>query len=166
MSPCFTTAHHSTVHHTLLRFITLQFKTHFSAHSWFISVVDRYPFSIFFFIPCAQLAGTVRPRCYRRSTKAYKKALTHLKDHSLRPIQETQMISGPFGTTQKRLEAFWTSNTNLATWKLFSNEGAQQFTESLKWLCADNNKKLQMVYDINLVKRLSITLSGEEKLLY
>ena len=50
--------------------------------------------------------------------KATKKALAHPKDNlegSLRPIQATQLSPGPFWTRQKRLEAFRTSNKNLAT---------------------------------------------------
>ena len=73
---------------------------------------------ILFLIPCVQLAGTVCPRCYRRSKKASKKALAHPKDHlerSLRPIQATQVTPGPFWTKQKRLEDFRTSNENLST---------------------------------------------------
>ena len=50
--------------------------------------------------------------------KASEKALTLLKDNlelPLRPIQAIQMTIGPFWTRQTRLEAFWTSNRNLAT---------------------------------------------------
>ena len=72
----------------------------------------------FFFIPCAQLDGTVCPRCYRRSKKASKEAFEHPNDHlerSLRPIQATQGTPGPFWTRQKRLEDFRTSNEKLVT---------------------------------------------------
>ena len=50
--------------------------------------------------------------------KASEKALALLKGNlelPLRPIQATQMTTGPFWTRQKRLEAFWTSNRNLVT---------------------------------------------------
>ena len=70
--------------------------------------------------------------------KAAEKALALLKGNlelPLRPIQATQMTTGPFWTRQKRLEAFWTSNRNLVTWNPFSIEGAQKFTEPLKHLC-------------------------------
>ena len=53
----------------------------------------------------------------------------------LRPIQATQMTTGPFWTRQTRLEAFWTSNRNLATWKRFSIEGAKLFTKALIQVC-------------------------------
>ena len=72
--------------------------------------------------------------------KASEKALADPRDHlerSLRPIQATQVTPGPFWTRQKKTrEAFWTSNKNLATWNLFSIEGAPQFTEHLKRLWA------------------------------
>ena len=71
--------------------------------------------------------------------KASEKALALLQDNlklPLRPIQTTQMTTGPFWTQQKRLEAFWTSNRNLGTWKPFPIEGAQLFTEPLKHLCS------------------------------
>ena len=83
----------------------------------------------------SQLAVTVCHMCYKRS----KKALTHPQDHlehSLRPIQATQVTPEQFWTRPKRLTAFRTSNKNLATWNLFFIEGAPQFPEPLKWLCA------------------------------
>ena len=50
--------------------------------------------------------------------KAPEMSLALLRDHlklPLRPIQTTQMITGPFLTRQKKLKVFWTSNTNLVT---------------------------------------------------
>ena len=79
------------------------------------------------------------PRCYRRSKKASKKALAHPKDHLeryLRQIHGTQVAHRQFWTRQKRQKDFRTSNENLATWNLFSIEGAPQFAEPLKRLCA------------------------------
>ena len=64
---------------------------------------------IFFGIIWVQLAGTVCPRCYRRSKKASKKALAHPKDHleqSLRPIQATQVTLGHFGPEKIDLKTF------------------------------------------------------------
>ena len=70
--------------------------------------------------------------------KASEKPLSLPKDPlelPLRPIQATQMTTGPFWTRQKRFEVFWTSNRNLATWKPFSIEGTQQLTKPLKQQC-------------------------------
>ena len=63
----------------------------------------------------------------------YKGPCTPL-ECSLRPHQATQMTPGPLWTRQNIHEAFLTSNKNLVTWKLFSFDGAPQFTEPLKWL--------------------------------
>ena len=71
-----------------------------------------------FAISWLQPAVTVCCRCYKRSKKASKKALSRPKAHLecfLRPIQATQVTPGQFGTRQKRLEVVWTSNKNLAT---------------------------------------------------
>ena len=64
------------------------------------------------------LALNVCHRCYKRSKKAFKKALAHPEDHLerfLRPIQATRVTSEPFWTRQKRLEAFQISSKNFMT---------------------------------------------------
>ena len=47
-----------------------------------------------------------------------------------------QMTINPICTSVEKFEVFWTSKENLVTWNLFSIEGAQQFREPLKQLCA------------------------------
>ena len=90
-------------------------------------------------IPCAQLAGTVCPRCYIRSKKASKKALAHSKDHleiSLRPIQATQVTPGPFWTEQKKTRSLWDFKLKFGDLKPIFHWRSAQFTEPLKRLCA------------------------------
>ena len=45
------------------------------------------------------------------------------------------MTINPIWTSEKSFEVFWTWNEDLATWKPFSIEGAQQFMNPLKQLC-------------------------------
>ena len=84
--------------------------------------------------------GAVNLSCYMLKVLLYQDYL--YSNQALRPIQATQIASEPFWTRQKKLEAFRTSNKNFATWKLFSIEGAPQFTEPLKRLCV----RMQILY--------------------
>ena len=111
-------------------------------------------FSITIHLPCAPPTVTVCRRCYKWSKKATKKDLAHPEDHlecSLRPIHATPVNTGPFWTRHKKLEAFQTLSKNFATWKLFSIEGAPQFTELLKRLSPANSpiRHCRLVQDSN-----------------